>query len=616
MSVNTSNRSILANYLLGQQSSSVQGRNYVKNSFARDGIQNVTASGTATVAQNTTTPLTAISDFLVTLPNNATDYVEWTLDTLDNSLTNQNCQLTLDYKVGSIGSVVQAQVLIGGVLSNSQTISASPTQSSFSMNVPCGTLGSATTVRIGNATGNSGTSSINVANVNYGKATNIGTVAQATIQGYLTYAGGASRQWVVAQSTYAADFGADTDFAAPAVVGDVTAPATRVPQILFNAYTGRYKISVIGGIGRSNAENLFCRIVDDLGNVFVDTMMLDSTIPANGSATLGLVGAFEYTATGARTAKLQCKTTSGGNAFTSTDVANADFKMIVEYFPSSSQQAVNANTTFDSTGMLVPMAGTSCGQGSILADGSAISRAGYAKLFSVLGTTYGTGDGSTTFNIPDSRGVFLRGAGSQTISAITYTGTQGTTQGDQFQGHYHPFGMDTGTLIQGSISGGSSGNEFAKGSGTPNGTVQGSLSKPADDGTDGTPRYGTETRPANISVKYCIVTNGVLAMPILTGSVTSNSAGAERIERFSGICSAASTIFSSMTGMSIGNRSTAKCTVTLPASTYSAAPTCIVSADGVTAGQATGVNVVNTTSLDIAGPSADWYYRLICMGPR
>src|ERR1035437_10466245 len=124
MSVNNSNRSILANYLLGQGSSSTQGRNYVKNEFARDGVQNVTASGTATVAQNTTTPLTSISDFLVTLPNNATDYVEWALNTLDNSLKNRNCQLTLDYKVGSIGSVVQAQVLINGAISNSVVIAA------------------------------------------------------------------------------------------------------------------------------------------------------------------------------------------------------------------------------------------------------------------------------------------------------------------------------------------------------------------------------------------------------------------------------------------------------------------------------------------------------------
>jgi microcystin-dependent protein len=42
-------------------------------------------------------------------------------------------------------------------------------------------------------------------------------------------------------------------------------------------------------------------------------------------------------------------------------------------------------------------------------DGSAISRTTYANLFAVLGVTYGAGNGTTTFNIPDFRGEFLRG---------------------------------------------------------------------------------------------------------------------------------------------------------------------------------------------------------------
>ena len=43
------------------------------------------------------------------------------------------------------------------------------------------------------------------------------------------------------------------------------------------------------------------------------------------------------------------------------------------------------------------------------ADGSAVSRTGYATLFSVLGTTYGAGDGASTFNLPDFRGHYLAG---------------------------------------------------------------------------------------------------------------------------------------------------------------------------------------------------------------
>jgi microcystin-dependent protein len=54
-------------------------------------------------------------------------------------------------------------------------------------------------------------------------------------------------------------------------------------------------------------------------------------------------------------------------------------------------------------------AGSVAPTGWIKADGSAISRTTYADLFSVVGTIYGTGNGTTTFNLPDLRGEFIRG---------------------------------------------------------------------------------------------------------------------------------------------------------------------------------------------------------------
>ena len=52
---------------------------------------------------------------------------------------------------------------------------------------------------------------------------------------------------------------------------------------------------------------------------------------------------------------------------------------------------------------------TSVPAGSLLCEGAAVSRTTYAELFEVIGTTYGIGNGSTTFNLPDMRGVFVRG---------------------------------------------------------------------------------------------------------------------------------------------------------------------------------------------------------------
>lgn len=63
------------------------------------------------------------------------------------------------------------------------------------------------------------------------------------------------------------------------------------------------------------------------------------------------------------------------------------------------------------TGTVLAYAANLEPSGFFICDGRAVSRTTYSQLFSVLGTTYGSGDGSTTFNIPDFRAKFLRGYG-------------------------------------------------------------------------------------------------------------------------------------------------------------------------------------------------------------
>ena len=76
---------------------------------------------------------------------------------------------------------------------------------------------------------------------------------------------------------------------------------------------------------------------------------------------------------------------------------------------SSNWSATVSNDTTNAYGSLAVATSiegywTSAPQGFLLEDGSAVSRADYADLFAVIGTTYGSGNGSTTFNLPDSRG--------------------------------------------------------------------------------------------------------------------------------------------------------------------------------------------------------------------
>lgn len=77
-------------------------------------------------------------------------------------------------------------------------------------------------------------------------------------------------------------------------------------------------------------------------------------------------------------------------------------------------------------GMLMDYAGTATPDGWLQCDGSAVSRTTYANLFAAIGTTWGVGDGSTTFNIPDFRrrvGVGSGGSGSGTLgNAVGNTG--------------------------------------------------------------------------------------------------------------------------------------------------------------------------------------------------
>ena len=73
--------------------------------------------------------------------------------------------------------------------------------------------------------------------------------------------------------------------------------------------------------------------------------------------------------------------------------------------------------------------GATAPTGWLLCDGSAVSRTTYAKLFEVLGTAYGEGDGSTTFNVPNFSGRFP--IGSATTTPQTNTASCGFNGGNQ-----------------------------------------------------------------------------------------------------------------------------------------------------------------------------------------
>ncbi len=89
--------------------------------------------------------------------------------------------------------------------------------------------------------------------------------------------------------------------------------------------------------------------------------------------------------------------------------------------------ATNTAGGFAPPGSILPYASSTPPTGWLLADGSAVSRTTYANLYSVVGTTYGVGDGSTTFNLPNMTGRTVLMASSTNGISTTLGTTGGAT---------------------------------------------------------------------------------------------------------------------------------------------------------------------------------------------
>ena len=98
------------------------------------------------------------------------------------------------------------------------------------------------------------------------------------------------------------------------------------------------------------------------------------------------------------------------------------------------QNAITELSTAPKGGASVPvgsvfwLATQTAPEGYLICDGSAVSRTEYADLFAAIGTTFGTGDGSTTFALPNLQAAFIRGAGSQNGYSATFGQKQEATQ--------------------------------------------------------------------------------------------------------------------------------------------------------------------------------------------
>jgi microcystin-dependent protein len=158
--------------------------------------------------------------------------------------------------------------------------------------------------------------------------------------------------------------------------------------------------------------------------------------------------------------------------------------------------------------------------GWLLCDGSAVSRTTYATLFGAIGINFGGGDGIATFNLPDLRGRFVRGAdhgagrdpnaATRTASApMGPTGDSvGTLEGDAFASHQHPLTDPGHSHLSPTTTGVAGTHETAGNASNGFDYIDGAGASPAvststtgiTEGATG----GAETRPKNVAVNYLI----------------------------------------------------------------------------------------------------------------
>lgn len=200
------------------------------------------------------------------------------------------------------------------------------------------------------------------------------------------------------------------------------------------------------------------------------------------------------------------------NYLNSTDLPNLE--QLVNTLQSTTANKDLSNLSEAAGQKLIPVGALMMGpvptmEGFLLCNGQAVPRTRYSALYALLGTSFGSGDGSTTFNVPDYRGCFLRGLGGNS-AANMYT-KQGA--GNSVANHYHIFGQMNNNNGWFAAAGGTRTANMPPSSGTRNwngsgggggyngdtGAVAGNMITSLQNSVN-----GSEDRPVNFAVNYFI----------------------------------------------------------------------------------------------------------------
>jgi microcystin-dependent protein len=191
----------------------------------------------------------------------------------------------------------------------------------------------------------------------------------------------------------------------------------------------------------------------------------------------------------------------GGSKITSLATGTAAADAVTKDQLDAAVAALTALIVTIPPGIIAPYSGDTTPSGWLVCNGAAISRTTYAALFAAIGTKYGPGDGSTTFNLPESRGEFWRFA--DLGRGVDPGRTNGSWQGQEIQSHSHGVndpGHAHSATIGAVLIAQTPGNAWQAGPGSPNNISSVGIGiNAAATGISIQATGGSETRPRNIA---------------------------------------------------------------------------------------------------------------------
>lgn len=507
---------------------------------------------------------------------------------------------------------------------------------------------------------NSNEPSINIDDCYLGLAEgfNVSQVSQASFYGALNSAPVTNCAWTRtgAGSDSFANFSADTDCSTPTVAGFASAPATKIPGITFTTLPpGEYQVVVsMTGFKSGSVDNSIGFRISDGTN----TTSAQESYPNTNqlSAPFTLMGRFSYTTAQSNiTFQVQGVTGSTSNSVViPNDAAGKGFTINVYRFPTSSETAIAANQSGWYVAATMEGANVSLGTADVtsyteMTNGSltltkatgsaAVGIACASGTASVVDQTACSSNESIgiTFNVPAA------GAYNVCSSFSHFYSSASATAAADVWFQLSETSASSSTIVQNGLDKGgtlsfldstitqnrttplrvcsvfnfsSAGQKTVRlmyeqdASGTPTTNVV---------AADGSATYGQR----NVAFTVTPV-NTLMQSPILVGSVTSNSTGAERVERANVNCDATPTTntesgdwVSSVTQTVSGD-----CTVNFTSGMFSGTPTCTATTVwgaggyGFTTIASVTSSAIRVQTFNAVGTLTNADYSLICMGPR